>query len=40
MLAKEQEYIRRIKHLEDVVKQQQQKLNESANDSSPQKWLV
>ena len=40
MLAKEQEYIRRIKHLEDIVNKQQQKLNDTSDDSSPHKWLV
>ena len=40
MLAKEQEYIRRIKHLEDIVNQQQQKLNDTSDDSNPHKWLA
>ncbi|GAB5589619.1 hypothetical protein Unana1_04519 [Umbelopsis nana] len=40
MLAKEQEYIRRIKHLEDIVNQQHQKLNDTSDDSNPHKWLA
>lgn len=40
MLAKEQEYLRRIKHLEEINLQQSKKLNETSTDSNPQKWLV
>jgi len=40
MLAKEQEYLRRIKHLEDINLQQSKKLDESSTDSNAHKWLV